>query len=589
MFHFFKILAYFVNICACVLALFQKNDSTEVIANKILDVNSSQICIFWGKETAATNNVKFNFIFKRITHETPTFIINVKNAKISNNTEEMINTRDALNSDLFISVENVHNFRIQKVKNCLNFIAESNSLQPRSKFLLLLIGATKPIQIDLKKLLTISWELKFLDFSVLTMDHNDNSIVQNYNPFYKTYDQYDIMSRQLFSDKLKNMNGYKIKMILFNRPPKIEFVNKSNEFVINGVNYAFWKLASKALNFDFHYVEIHKNDLPSNYLFQKIEKGEIDATISPSILGVQLTNHYKKGTLITGKYFREAEMYLIVPIIYSKSSSNREFYLAILKHSILTALIIIVKLVVIKLCKINSNIWSTFYLFALLFGITVDKKPKMSLERLIYIILAFFSIQYSSNIFAVFSNDKVIKNEEIIYDAFQEIKRPSLDLYVPNTFFQSEESYDGDEIIKNLKAHSLTIKYDKECYKKLADKKDRFCFNSAIEAKYMISKYRNSDKSPAMKIAKPLIMNDYFVPVFPKGSPFIKKFDKKFQQVLESGLRDHIPDAKRYFDIHKKKENHFIVFDLTSNINNQLIIFAVGCVIGIFIFIFELV
>lgn len=90
-----------------------------------------------------------------------------------------------------------------------------------------------------------------------------------------------------------------------------------------------------------------------------------------------------------------------------------------------------------------------------------------------------------------------------------------------------------------------------------------------------------------MKIIYPMIVSDFFVPVYEKGSPYVKKFDKKFQQVLEAGLRDSIYLVKKFYE-HYKSANQDFKFKPIKNINNQLIVFMIGCTVSVLIFIFEL-
>lgn len=156
------------------------------------------------------------------------------------------------------------------------------------------------------------------------------------------------------------------------------------------------------------------------------------------------------------------------------------------------------------------------------------------------------------------------------------------------SYFQNNFD-DEDDIISSLVAHARPIDFPEDCYKKLVIKKDRFCFNSANLARYMIQKYRNPDKSAAMKIAQPVVVGDFLAHIYAPGSPYMKKFEVKFQQVFESGLHDSIFHRKQLFDANGKSNNQEISFEPINSINNQLIIFTIGCVISIFAFIFEII
>lgn len=566
-----------ISYCVCE-NIFLLNHSIDLVVNKIQELDPYQISVFQSEETSVTN-----FILKQIPCTIPTIMINVNETELFNVTRETMTTHKALNSNLYVEIENSQNFNTEKIKKNLNFIAKFNSLQPRAKYLVIVIGVSKSISAHMKKLFMEAWALKFLDFTLLIVrSYEKNPIIRHYNPFFDNYDYTNISLGQLFPDKLINMNGCKIKTVLFVMPPIIEFTNESNGLQINGVNYGFWKLMPEALNFKFDYVEIHNNDITMSYYLEKIEK----VSMNSHILGTHVVGLYKKGILLIGKVVRESEISLVVPIIYTTSNDNTNVYTTIIMYSSLTTLIVLLTIIIGKLHQLSTFLRSPFYIISLLFGITVYKKPKKSFERLIYISLAVSSIKYSSEIFAVFSNDNVVQTKEVAYDAFEEIKHPSFPIYAFYGYFSNEKSHD-DEIIRNLKGNSIPIEHSIECYEKLASHKDRFCLNPTIHTKYIIQTYRNLGKPSPMKVAKPTITNDFFVHVFAKGSPYIKKIDKKFQQVLESGLQDSIPNSKNYFQTDEKTKNQMFKYESKKDIFYLLIFLTIGCVLGIMTYFFE--
>lgn len=561
-----------------------KNKFLDPVVNKVLNLNVSQICIF-KNEASKNDSVQLNSIFGKLSREIPTFIIDIDKKFVTNTSyQEMKAISRTLNSDLYLMIENAKDFDVRKIKKNLNLIAKLNPTPPRAKFLVAIVGDSRTFESDLKEIFNYAWALKFLDFTVVMACNGNNSNILNYNPFLETYDKEDINSGEFFPDKLKNMNGHKVKTILFNLPPTIEFNNDSNKIMINGVNYGFFKLTSEFLNFTFNYVEIYKNKPPMDYLFKKLEDGKIDVSITTHGIGTWLVDLYKKGAILTGTVVREANFNLIGPIFHT-NIYQYEIYFKIAKHSGLTVLIILVTMAVIRFFKLSSIIWTPFYVFALLFGITADKKQKKRLDRLLYISLTIISIKYSSDVFAIFTDDQVVKNAEVIRDAFEEIKNPSLPIYLHKAHFTSKVYYD-DEVIQNLKAHSIPIDVEDACYSNLTAQEKHFCFNSVIYANYMIRKYRNSDKSTAMKVINPTLLGDFFVHIFAKGSPYMRKFDKKFRQIFESGLHDCIFHGKMYFESHKLQDQN-VSFKAGDDIHNQLIILTIGCVLAVLTFVFE--
>lgn len=556
------------------------NDSFDSAITKILDLKPSQITILRDENAEVSNSTEFNLILGKISCEIPTFTISIDKTKALNKNQEMKKIWRALKSDLFVTIESVWNFNAQIIEKKLNKISELNPSPPREKFLLVIIGNSRSFKIDFENLFFNAWTLKFLDFSVLLVNGMDEPWILNYNPFFKSRHQIEVSKGQLFPDKLKNMNGYKIKTLLFNRPPHIEFSKNLNEIIIKGGNNGFWKHTSEFFNFKFEFLSIDEKTKTDSYIFGKIDGNEIDASIITHILGTQLTDLHKKGALI-GKAVKEANLHLVVPIRYHTPKSKID--LKIITYSCSTALIIIFTMLIVRLCKLTAILWSPFYVLGLLFGVTMDKRPQKLFERLIYISFAIVSIQYSSEMFAVFNDDGVVKNEEIDYNAFEEVKNPSMTLYLGNSMFQNGENYD-DEVISNLRKHAVLVEKTEEFY----ERKDCFIINSAVYAEYMIEKNLNPDKSAKMKLAYPIILSDFFAHLFAKGSPYFKKFDRKFQQIFESGLQGSYAYSKKYFEAYKS-ENHDVQFQSNNDISKQVILFTIGCIISIIAFLFEVI
>lgn len=226
-------------------------------------------------------------IYEKIMRKISTLTINIHETNSFNDNRNLKNIHKTTTSDLYILVDNVYDFKDLKINKILNMIAALNPVPPRPKFLLILISDIISFEEDLKNVFNQLWNSKFLDFSILngTLNGTNEPIIRNYNPFLKNYHINKIPSNELFPDKLKNLNGYKFKTILHNNPPNIEFTNDSNKISVNGVNYAFLKLASETMKFTFDYVKTFKRVIPDDYVFEKIKNGEIDTSVRSHIVG----------------------------------------------------------------------------------------------------------------------------------------------------------------------------------------------------------------------------------------------------------------------------------------------------------------
>lgn len=541
------------------------------VVDKILELKLYQICIFKSTE----NFIQYNLISEKI----PTIIINPNDTKLFNDSRSLENIRNALkNSDLHITVEREDNFDTHKIINSLNLLVELNPGPPRSKYLVILIANTKSTNVNFKSLFRAAWSLKFLDFSILTL-HNLDSKILTYNPFFNTHNRNNLSSASLFPDKLNNMNGFKLRTLLFNRPPHIELINST----INGFNYGFLKTTSQALNFQFQYVDINKtHNIADGTILSKIESGDIDVSSITHLLGVQLKDvHRSNSSMLASRVVRGAKMTLTGPILHIHNPRSR-INLKIVAYSVLTASLILTIMVLLKTCKLSSNIWTPIYVFALLFGITVFKRPRKPLDKCIFAVLAVLSIQYSSEIFAVFTDNEVMSNDEIVYDALKEIQQPSLPIYYHKTYFQGELHH-VDQVIRYLKAHSVSIDSLDECFRELSRFKNRFCFSTSIFAKHKIHKYG----ATSMKILDPLVHRDFFVFVYAKASPYVRKFDQKYLRVYESGIAESMHHGRRYLEIYRRLKD--AKFEAVKSVWMPLVIFMAGCFFSAASFVFEFV
>lgn len=558
-----------LTIFACEFKCLHTYETFDQIISKILTLHPSQISFFRNGVTVSSEQI--DMIFKKITCEVPTYNIDTRETKVFD---------QAVSYGVHIVLENSKNTTAEKMKKSLQYISKLGS-SPRVKCLIILVGNSSSLDIHFKQLFIDAWALKFLDLSIFI---ENDMVILNYNPFFNSINRSIAPSEKIFPNKLINMNSHKIRLLLYSKPPHIEF-SKNSEFPsVNGMNYGFLKLTSTALNFAIDFVEIYNDTIIDGYVFDKIERGEVDMSTTCHGLGAQLEYHYRRG-LQVGRVVRKADMHLVSPIHYARPKDRLKI-VHHLVYSSFTALIILVILSMKKLWSLSSALWTPFYVFSLLFGMIVVKRPAKRLDRIIYIILAVFSMKYSSFIFAVFTNDDVIKNEEVNYDAMKEIMHPSLTLYIDKT--QIESKLD-DEVIRNLKKNSKLLEKSEDCFKKMAAQKNCFCFHSAIYSRYMIQKYSGPHKPPVMKLSYPILLGDFFVYIYGRASPYIGQFDRKFQQILESGIQDSINNGKKYLESSYELKDLHLKFEPVSYVGNQLIILMSGIFCGTLVFIYEFI
>lgn len=128
-------------------------------------------------------------------------------------------------------------------------ISQLNRVSTRPKTLIVIYGikAYSSLNTFVKKLLLEAWEKKFLDLTLIYVQHKSRPILTYYQPFKRTiYRMYLSRNTTLFPNKLKDMNGRK--------------------FVIAA--YKNWKIASyeEARRYDPFFLA---SLTPGNYVFVK--------------------------------------------------------------------------------------------------------------------------------------------------------------------------------------------------------------------------------------------------------------------------------------------------------------------------------
>ena len=305
-----------------------------------------------------------------------------------------------------------------------------------------------------------------------------------------------------FRNKLQNMCGYKIKTVFFNKPSYMSSKTTAVKNEIYGIDFNFIQVTSKVLNFSISFVHniATLTDVVKNLKISAIN-------ISP-VMFLKASLYYEKN-LLTGKAMTDGSMRMCGPILHVSDINNLLNSLIFLCSSAGTVFVIVLVMKMIKKSSIN---WSLFYVTQILFGSVVLNKPRTRIEKLIYLNLALVSIKYSSDTVAFLTERKIIIQNELLFDALKQLDNPTLPIYINKDYFDNETDNQDSKIIKLFKKNVHAIPAVSECFKLMAEKKDRRCLASIHYAKYFVDTLRNNyDKTPISKIIDPLLYNDFGV------------------------------------------------------------------------------
>lgn len=106
-------------------------------------------------------------------------------------------------------------------------------------------------------------------------------------------------------------------------------------------------------------------------------------------------------------------------------------------HLCYSVIIVLVIWMSVKLMKFASNTWSAFYIFQILIGVSVTRKPQSRIELPVYITIALISLKYSADTISILADKKMLTNNEVSFNALGELNSPSLPVYMNELTLQT--------------------------------------------------------------------------------------------------------------------------------------------------------
>ena len=547
----------------------------EVVHNMLSKEKISHITAFLNKKNNA-NSTEINFIYKNLIAGFPTISIIIEDTKNFNDNNRSVNLpifRNPRSTTIYVIIQHQNEFAIQIIKNNLQFFVQLSPLHIRPKCLVILFNDSNSVKISedqLQELLEFAWSLKFLDFVILTVSNDSDAVTIEYNPFTSLCNKnYVNSTREIFPDKLRNMNGYILNTIWFSLPPYM-FLDKNSyeNLTYTGIHYAFIQTLSTSLNYTINIIDKYKTPNFKN-LFSKLKNEEYD--ITP--LAILMVNKYYNKDILFGRPFLNDFTCLSVPIFSVSKIDNLG---SIFIYMSLSVAIIYGVVLISKLLGFDSKNWTSFNIFRVLLAIVTSKRPKKLKEMCIYLSLALISIKYSADVVAILTDDKIMREIEITFNALDEINKPTLPIYISKYWTKNRE-----EFYRNVNK----INSAADCFKILIKSRNCSCIAPINYATYFINEFKDNNGIPIIKIAQPKIFDDYRAFTFQKGSPFVDKFDRKFQSIIESGI---FKTWKYVNKDTKSRSQTDIIFIKEGYLKQLIILLSMGYLNSLIIFILEI-
>ena len=458
-----------------------------------------------------------------------------------------------------------------KVKNALDFYDNLKPTSPRPHCLLINIEPKVDTKYTYKTILEYAWSKKFLDFDLLEVDSNNESLVYSFNFFYnKVSKQVLDTNVHLFPNKLNDANGHKFQIAVFHYPPYVNVVKNGKEYSMNKTyRFGVLSFAIQRLNFSVSPVINPKVNITLKEgletSFKQLENSEANVMVLP--ISMTRRNVYK--TLSYSVTKEDCLQYLsFVPIL-----PNTKLTLSwkILIYILTIPLIFLLVNLVMYFMKFRYNRLDFFDVFQVFFGYPLHLKSDFSMPKIMFISIAFVPIIFSTDFV---SNLMKIRTayDELAFDTLKEIYESNLSIYTDVTtaslvFDRSPNSY-----IRNMR-NKLTTFEKRPCYDVLKENKRAICVISEVRAQYELEDNKKFNKT-LLKIAKPKFASVLMGYFFEKASPYVKRFDDIFQRIAESGLMKKLIEIQYIPENRDEEQRKKIIDDIY--LSNLIIILMYG-------------
>lgn len=463
----------------------------------------------------------------------------------------------------------------------IDFLKSQLSVRQRPKCLIVYSNSFKlKHELDVMSTLKNAWKKKFLDFTILinlsekTITHS-LMIIYYFNPFDDiVYEEKFDQRTKIFPDKLKNTYEYPLNVQKILGAEQILLSRKSNckDYKFHLHLFQLFKLTAKSLNLKLVY---------KNVIFSKdkdfFEKNNLD--LIPSM---QVNFKYRTNFLIPSDE-ESLEIVAYVPII---QSSRTDIYLKIL-HSLLivTAVIFNFFYILGYFQKTSLGKITMFDNVRLLLGQSIANEPKKSSLRIIMLTVIVASTLIMNDILSDIISIQFEKRE-IPFETYKDLYDSRLQTYAFNFFCEYYMNNSNDPYLQKIYDRTLVTDNLTTCYNDLIVWKNTSCITFSFNPELVISRSRNSDGLPTVKVAQPHLLKLTGFHKFPAGSPYALKFLAIMRRIKETSLI-HWP-LLVYKNVKKiDVDDSQVTFDDGVNFELLMTILSFGFFISIVVFFME--
>lgn len=515
-----------------------------------------------------------------------------------NHFNEMNSFKNLRATTLFLIIETVTNNNYQWTQETMNLIKKLSNAKIRPKCLILqLIEKNVEIQND-GQVLRKMWKSLFLDVTIMKVV-KEKFTIHHLNPFVSKRGK---MSENMFSakfplfpDKLQNLHDYRLEIGIFQRPPVIRVNRNSTKHPIEifGPDAITIKIFSELMRFQLSFPASDEEFFGKYSCLLNKTTGFVKELLENRInfIGVtSISTVYSCPEETNEHVFLELDHYVaVIPIQESQSSGvillfGHKFYTTILW----TIVIMLLSWMVKNRLQFDKRIWNFTMTVQIIFGITVHQQLQELKERILFGLLLIINIFYSTNIFTALTEIYLIhSNNQVEINSLRELSESKFNLAVEVNFPIILESSGEENILRMWRRKEHTIIVGDLCLRSLIQVKDRCCFVKKSIADWFVNILLDENGDSLIKIVPEYLNTNVNAFLLEPGSPYVEKFQRIFQLLVQSGIRNQI---EREFSL--QNENQFYEEkENNDKVTSGFVIFGFlifGFVVSIFTFIGEL-
>ena len=545
-----------------------------------------------------------DIIYEVISSKIPTWRINfqehTKEAQIA------VPLSDDLQTSLFIIIHlKEKDPNLSLLSTSINFVSNLSEIRSRPKCLLVLPQESKNTYLFLLRWM---WSKQFLDVTLLDVtivssvknkffpnNRLEVASIQHFNPHSNKLKKEAFISKlNWFPDKVRNLQGYPIKIIYWNYPPQVFFKHdQSGRRIITGLGWLKMQVLSKAMNFQMNSVRYEKKGIlnctekyKSTGLYRILVLGEFD--ISAGEFG-RFPNcddkFYEWGRGIENKI-----ICVVVPVL-SNASYSLSFRWKMLNLIVVSGLPLLIWFMA-RLFHFEHRNWRLHYMLQIVLATAVPREPRKLAERILFAYMLVMCLLNSSFIYSAFTDIGLKKTTTFRFEIVEDIVSSDIETVITPTFFNLLYTESDGVIRRLLKKTTKVDRFPSEMIQQLVRYKNLVLITGKEEAEFYLNDQKDKCDIPIARI----LNNEYLSravssTVLAQRSPYVRRVDVIVQRMIESGITEkwkkmffgepQVPKAVDYSCTLQKEESMNVL-------RNTFFVLIFGYALSVITFSFEL-